>query len=157
MNKIIENQKELATKEHLQKIEKKFNISLDEYYKNFLINEGGGIPEYNVFDFKDMHGNKDSTDVLCFFSALENSQYSIEEETNRLQEETIPKSFISIATDSGGSFILMHNDSSIWFFDSENDFDWEGAEADMEIKPNIYKIADNFNEFYNKKLYLDTY
>jgi hypothetical protein len=42
MNKIIENKEELATKEYLKKIEKTFNISLDEYYKSFLLKYNGG-------------------------------------------------------------------------------------------------------------------
>ena len=155
MNKIIENRKELATKEDLDKIERIFDIILDKEYKNFLMKEGGGIPEKDIFDFKNIHKNEDSSDVLCFLSALYNSQYSIEKETNRLHEDRIPKFFIVIGLDSGGSFILMHKDSSIWFFDSENEFEWDGEEKEMEIKPNIYKIANKFKEFYNEKLYID--
>lgn len=131
-------------------IETVFSIKLDSYFKFFLIDTNGGTPEKNVFDFVNINGHPDSTDVLSFYSAIGDS--NIVDETESLRDR-IPEAFIVIGGDSGGSHILRHKDNSIYVFDHHHEYDWDGEEALMDIKPNTHKIADNFEDFFNHKLY----
>lgn len=141
---------EMITEQDICKWEIKMNFKLPEEYKIFLLENNGGIPEYEVefsfveIDLTTKEQYEQGTDIHYFYSIDE----IIEIYQNLISEKLIHKNYIPIACDSFGNEILLslepNKDNGCVFFANHemlnlNDSFWITS-----------KITDSFNEFIDK-------
>lgn len=126
-------------------LEKKLGVTLPVDYREFLLQHNGGRPTEFL-----MNGP--------FGKLAINDLYGIGKEEGRVGDIAttfeffdgrIPKGFISIGDNAGGDKVLLGTDEAgvngVFFFDHEN----EPANPNIpwEEFPNLYKLADSFNDF----------
>lgn len=144
-NNIIIQNRTFIGKDAVDILEKKLEINLSQYYKDFLSKSNGGQAEKNEYFFEDFNGNKCSSDIYFFSVVYEEYKDLLIEETEKFKHR-IPKNFIAIGSDSIRNLIIMNTITEeiyLWKFMSKK----ENAEIS-----NCFLLAKNFKEFFEYKL-----
>lgn len=140
---------EMIIEDDIRKLETKMNLKLPEEYRNFLLQNNGGVPENDVeFSFIELdvvtqENREQGSDIQYFYNVDE----MLEAYQNLVDEELIHKNYIPVACDSFGNEILICSDSD------ENNGCVFFANHEM-VNPDgsfwiTSKIANSFNEFIN--------
>ena len=118
--------------------ERRLNFQFHEAYKNFLLNQNGGMPINSMFKY---NATKVSS-VNFFFGINVEEEFANLEENFRIYRERLPNNFLPIAGDPGGNLICMggENKESIYFWLHE-------AESSPPTMKNMYLIANTFQGF----------
>lgn len=133
-------------KKDLDKLEKDKNIKLPEDYRNFLLQNNGGITQTEVEFFLDEDRYMRKTEPGCgidiqYFYSLDKIRETYEK---MVSEESIAPSFIPIACDSYGDQILLQSqnepEKGVFFAGCES------AAGRNGLWP-LVKITDSFTEF----------
>jgi hypothetical protein len=137
---IINSENEKISLENIKIFEEKYNVTLPEEFKRFLLEYNGGDVKPNVFKISDEHGESAlntlyGLDISSEYDELSNVFDSLEGE--------LPENFISIGDDSAGNQICLGIIGSycgkvyIWMHDMEEN----------EFMDNMFFLANSFNEF----------
>lgn len=132
----------------IERFEKQIGFSLPESYRSFLSKFNGGSPEpYHFAVPKWRYGQS----LVTEFNGITPGKFSDIGEVIETLEDRLPKGFIPIAGDPGGNVVLLSLDGptrgKVYFWDHENEPE-EGTE-DVEDYPNVYLLADDFQDFLN--------
>lgn len=115
-------------------------------FVSFLLEFNGGDCEKDTYDYIDIDGDKNSSDVLEFYQLFSKDGFGIVESTSTLRESgRILKSHVVIGRESGGNLILVDTQTKnvlLWDHDRED-----------ELPKNCYLIGENFTKFFNETLY----
>lgn len=132
----------------ISRIERLFNITLPQDYRQFLLRYNGGRPEPSVFRIKNYY-NSDNMAVIDTFLGISNGQEDSLEEYIKTYRDRMPKNIIPIAYDPGGNIIAISvsgNDQGyIYFWEHESEAD----EGDTPSYDNLYLIDENMTSFIN--------
>jgi len=135
----------------LANFESKIGYTLPVEYREFLLLYNGGKPIPDFFKVPEWQYEETYVTEL---KGLANGKPVDLSELFDLLDGRLPKGFIAIGSDPGGNQILLSlsNDKrgQVYFFDHENEPD--DATDNVEDYPNIYLVANSFNEFL-KNLY----
>lgn len=137
------------TEKELTKFEKQIGFALPTAYRKFIIVYNGGNPSPNYFTIPEWHYQQSF--VTEFKGIDPRSEYVDLVEAIELLEDRLPKRFIPIAGDPGGNYILLSlsgpTRGKIYFWDHENEP--ENYTENLADYPNIYWLADDFEDFLN--------
>ena len=135
MKKItLKLQEEKITLEYLNSFENTYNFNIPNSYKEFLVENNGGIPVEKIFW---------DGEIECYvphFYSLKNGEYPIEEIIKELhREDALPTYFFPFASTGGaGSYAFsMKNED----FGAVYVFHFDGSEP--------LKLTDSFEDFIN--------
>jgi len=130
-----------TTTEEITELEVKFNLSLPQDYKDFLLNHNGGSPEIEYSKFYIERLKEHITlDVLCGIGI---EDLDISEWTN-IYSGDIPIHSIIIGHDPGNGILLLVNDgkkNGIYYYDHAYTFSQSSDEE------NTYFITETFTDF----------
>lgn len=141
---------EMITENYIQELETKINLLFSTQYKNFLLQNNGGMPEDDVeFTFTEIDPEtnekyKQGSDIHYFY----NTDEMMNAYENLICEKLIQDDYLPIACDSFGNQILLYlgsgkENGAVYFSNHEvvnpNDTFWVAS-----------KVADSFNEFIDK-------
>jgi hypothetical protein len=87
--------------EDVQSFEHQYEIELPEEYKQFLLNNNGGIPD------KVYYTENDADLVINFFLSLGSEKYSIEEYIKDWRQEGLANELVPIGEDAFGNLICI--------------------------------------------------
>lgn len=141
------------TLEDLRQFEDRIGFSLPDSYRSFLLKFNGGRPNPYHFLVKDCY---DPHSLINEFNGImldsENVLDNDLEEYIEIFEFRIPRGFMAIASDPGGNTVLLSLDGStkgnIYFW--EHNYEPEDCTDNVEDYPNIYFLANDFEEFLNQ-------
>jgi hypothetical protein len=143
--KMLEMNGDFSEKQLLQK-EEDFGISLPLFYRNFIKNFNGGVPEKIFFNFKDTKTNGSLVDRL--FGFVENKYRNIDMYYKNYKMR-IPCNTLPIGIDPGGNLILLSvkgpDYGKVYYWDHN----WEAEDGQVADYSNLTLIADSFEEFIN--------
>src|SRR3989338_1520044 len=142
---MLEMNGDFSEKQLLQK-EEDFVISLPLFYRNFLKNCNGGVPEKIFFNFKDTKTNGSLIDRL--FGFVENKYRNIDM-YYKSYKKRIPCNTLPIGIDSGGNLILLSVKGADYVKVYYCDHNWEAEDGQVADYSNLTLIADSFEEFIN--------
>ncbi len=157
---ITANEKKLDEKK-LQKIEKKYRLSIPEPYRQFLLMYEEGAPDQDIhYPAIESIPRADKNNMLSFGSFLVavDGPDSLEKHVKNYYER-IPSSLLPIATDLTGNLICMGlsgaADGRIYYWDHENELaakimlqmDLNGITSIDDYWENLYVVADSFMDF----------
>lgn len=138
------------TRNNIEEYERKLDVKLPEDYKEFMLENNGGVPEEDImFDFFDLASEKNnSTDIREFFIFYNEGETSYDDimkvNTIMREEKTIPDDFWVFADDSGGNPIGMKLSGdeigSVYFCNHE----LEDVDTGFLL---MSKVANSFHEF----------
>lgn len=145
MNTILTPNKKVSS-DDIKLAESTLNSEFPNDFVSFLLETNGGDCAKDTYDYIDIDGEKNSSDVLEFLPLFSKDEFGIVEKTLVLREYSrILVSHIVIGRESGGNLILIDTQTKnvlLW------DHDWEG-----DLPKNCYLIGDNFTQFFNESLY----
>ncbi len=123
--------------EKLSSLMKDIGVDLLEPYRDFLLEQNGGVPVNGIF----YYGDGGSSGVI-FFGVDTGENYNDLKWNYEVYKDRIPKGFFPIGNDPGGNLICIDvkGDQSVYFWDHER-------EEQPPSRSNIYKIADSFEGF----------
>jgi hypothetical protein len=130
-----------TTAEEIKALESEFEMTLPDDYKEFLLNNNGGVPEVKYAAFYVEELKEDiSLDVLYGIGVekLDVSRWS-----NMFRNDLPPRSLV-IGVDPGGGMLLLINDgedNGVYYWDDSYSFE----ESDDDR--NTYFVADSFTDF----------
>lgn len=135
----------LPTIKDIEKVEKDLGIKIPDNYKKILLESDGGVPENNVYYFKDGEGiNIVGRDRLRFDSVCIDGFNPLREISYTDQSE-FPKDMIPIATDGGGNYIcISSSNGKIYYLDHEEIAEQSGDEPDYY---GFYYICESLETF----------
>lgn len=143
---IIQNSRQKINNKELSDLESKLNITFPNDFKEFLLQNNGGIPNPNVFDFINRDGYNANSFVHYFYAVYDGNDYDSLESNYLLysSEKRLPSNIIPIAGDAFGNLICISisgdDYGKIYFWDHE-------LEGQSESYDNMSLIKNNFNEF----------
>lgn len=130
----------------IKELETNYNLSFPMEYKHFLEIYNGGVPEKDVFNFKDTN---DGSILYGFFGFDSNSKRLDIAYRYMMAKRRIPSNTFPIADDQGGNLILLSvkgpDYGKVYFWDH----DWEANDGETPDYSNLTLIADSFEEFIN--------
>lgn len=128
----------------IEQLENELNIKLPEQYKHFLLECNGGTPEPEFFCTKYVG---EHTHSFCDISYVINSTFNCWKEEDLAYR--VPKTMIKIAVTSGSEDILLgvgkDSYNKVYILISSG----EVSEELDEDEPEIWLVADSFDEFIN--------
>lgn len=133
----IEMTHERLSLEELEAFEKKQDIKLPKYYREFLLEYNGGYPNPSVYKISDDEGES----VLNIFYGIGNMYDNLEKKLDFF-DEILDLEFIPIADDPGGNQICLGLNEEY----CGQIFHWNHDEEHDGMK-NMYFLANNINEF----------
>lgn len=145
---IMKNSRGHISEEDILDFERKYNINLPESYRSFLLQNNGGTPNPNIFDFNDNYGQNTSSLVHYFYALYNGDGYDNIEQNYKLfkSEGRIPINILPIADDPFGNMVCISFSGSdcgkIYFWDHE-------LESQNKSYDNLSLIADSFTDFIN--------
>jgi len=126
--------------------EERMGISLPMPYRLFLLKYNGGSPEPCDFAVPKWE-YQDS--LINEFNGILPGEYNDLQDHIEILEVRLPKGFIPVAADPGGNAVLLSTEGStrgrVYFWDHENEP--EDGGDDVSDYPNIYPLANSFDEF----------
>lgn len=128
------NTKEAITYQEISNFEKENNYNLPQSYKDFLVNNNGGVPKENIFWDGELETG------ISFFYPLKYGKNTVENVIdNIVREDALPKHYFPFAS-TGGSGVytfsmINENLGEIYLFH------FDGSEP--------MKIAKSFEDFIN--------
>jgi cell wall assembly regulator SMI1 len=158
MTKFLETGKKI-TEKNIAKIEKKYNVSFPQEYKDFLLKYNGGECEPNGFVFNENSEDSDS-EVRSFFAIGGiDGDYDLEENINiyTIEEKRLPNLYIPIAEDDLGNLVCISCNETdygfIYFWDHENEN--ESEDSVHNCMDNMFLLSKSFKTFANSLKELD--
>lgn len=145
---VIQNSRHKIDDKELSDLETRLKMKLPNDYKKFLLQNNGGIPIPNVFDFIDGDGQNSNSLVHYFYAVYnDNGHDNLENNYNFFKSERrIPSNILPIAEDPFGNMICISvsgdDYGKVYFWDHE-------LEGQSESYDNISLIASSFDEFIN--------
>lgn len=129
----------------LSTVENRIGKSLPDEYRNFLLENNGGCPEFQKFS-KLGEENSYFGILSWFFGICPGNQNDLVLTVERLSDR-VPDNVIPIACDPSGNFVVLSVDKEdrgkIYFWDHEEECD----EGEVPTYDNLYLVANNFNDF----------
>jgi hypothetical protein len=145
MNTILTPNKKISS-DDIALAESILNSVLPTDFVSFLMETNGGDCEKDTYDYVDIDGEKNSSDVLEFFSLFSKDGFGVVEKTSALRGRgRILATHIVIGRESGGNFILLDTQTKAILL-------WDHSRED-ELPRNCYLIGENFTQFFNESLY----
>jgi hypothetical protein len=145
MNTILTPNKKISSND-IKLAESILSSELPNEFVSFLLKTNGGECTKDTYDYINIDGKKNSSDVLEFFPLFSKDGFGVVEKTSALREcGRILATHIVIGRESGGNLILVDTQTKailLW------DHGWED-----ELPRNCYLIGDNFTQFFNESLY----
>lgn len=144
------------TEKMICEFETELNIKLPQGYKDFLLENNGGIPDGNwVFDFYDIGNSCNDTSSIKYFEKIycENTTEGDDIKAGYLalvSSEQIPKNFLPIADDPFGNIVFICVDGEYIGNVFLGDHELEVPETGYLV---MSQIADSFLNFL-EELYL---
>lgn len=129
------------------RVEKKWEFTLPQEYRSFLLLHNGGKPTFDRFKFR--QGSYGRSMVDWFLAIYEGKYDNFEDyfDVYKIREPRLLNNLVPIAHDPGGNLIcisvLGEDRGAVYFWDHEE-------EQDEATSENVYLIADTFNEFLQK-------
>lgn len=112
----------------------------------FLLETNGGESEKDSYDYTDIDGQGNTSDVLEFFPLFSRDGFGVVEKTMLMRKEKrILSHHIVIGRESSGNLIIQDASTGkilLWDHDCEDC-----------LPENCYEIGGSFNKFFNESLY----
>src|SRR5689334_10302031 len=96
-----------ATDEDIRRLESQIGATLPADYREFILKNNGGRPDYDYIAFSTPEGDLQDTDVLAFLSLDENDRHYNVFRFLQAYKGRIPRSCLPVACDSGGNLMLL--------------------------------------------------
>ena len=142
--KITKKNKKISIKDIFE-IERKLSITLEDSFRDFLLESNGGIPSDNEFDIPDANNDASVDEFFSLDDILRN---------HNTFRERIPNNYIPIAFASGGNYIcLSKKNNSIFFWDHE--FEHEGEKSIFFLSKNFKTFLKQIKDFDPNSVELD--
>ncbi len=131
----IKKGKKIKEKEIIN-FEQRNDIKLPNDYRNFLLENNGGVPETNEFDIPDINSGSGINEFLSI-DELESIKKSL--------GERLLQNAWAIAYAEGGNYlcIVVGEKEGVYFWDHELEAE-EGQPASWD---NLFLVAENFDDF----------
>lgn len=131
----------------MNQFEDEIGIKLPEQYRLFMLENNGGKILPNFFNIPE---STIKYSLLSKFSSINSDGYGFgTRQILNYKKDRFPDGFIPIGIDPGGNLILMGLRDSyrekVYFWDHETEP--EDRMTVVEEYPNMYFLANNFNEF----------
>lgn len=154
MSTKVHESKQPLNSDRLKEFEHKFEMTLPNDYRDFLLTYNGGYPEPDGFWIQGMDGNGSLVDR---FLGIHGGEHDNLLGYLEIYKERIPPNFLPIAHDPGGNLICMsvegEDKGKIYFWDHEEEADPDQGET--AGYQNVYLIADSFTDFFENLIDFD--
>jgi SMI1-KNR4 cell-wall len=144
-NVTIINSYKSITNNDILNAESQMGKSFPEQYKNFLLRNNGGRPEFQKFSGL---GEDDGFfGILSWFFGLHPDDPNDLIANIERFSDRIPNNMIPIASDPGGNLVVLSvegkDKGKVYFWDHEEEAD----EGEIPTYDNLYLVANDFDDF----------
>jgi len=129
-----------TTVNQISEFEKETGFELPDDYKNFLLENNGGVPENTLFSIPDCSEEA----LIGYFLGINRPKEDLSFWLKEFHDD-LPESFIPIAFDAGGNAILMdlEDTGTLYYWDYGRHFQ-QSTDDD-----NTFWIANSFTDLLN--------